>query len=200
MNAIMRHVYPQVNSDVLIIISFHFLGRNGWGKRRKTINKKIYTQISIPQSHISTTESWAVYYPGNNKYKNVQPGHMACFASFDELYLVLPQAGEDIVLNMTTTKAISTLNYLIISKGNIVKGDSISYSPSVTSSTLRIPSKRNMSPSANIVVYFVREDREIIADSLKIVVKGPFENMVSKQNEKFWFMPDSFISSRGPVS
>ena len=85
---------------------------------------------------------------------------------------------------MTTTKAISTLNYLIISKGNIIKGDSISYAPNVTSSTLRIPSKRNMSPSANIVVYFVREDREIIADSLKIVVNGPFENMVSKQNEK----------------
>jgi hypothetical protein len=35
-----------------------------------------------------------------------------------------------------------------------------------------------MSPSANIVVYFVRADGEIIADSLKVTVNGAFENMV----------------------
>jgi hypothetical protein len=35
-----------------------------------------------------------------------------------------------------------------------------------------------MTPSVNIVVYFVREDGEIIADSLKFTVNGVFKNMV----------------------
>lgn len=36
-----------------------------------------------------------------------------------------------------------------------------------------------MSPSAKIVVYFVRGDGEIIADSVTIKVNGAFENDVS---------------------
>lgn len=81
---------------------------------------------------------------------------------------------------MTTTRAISALNYVVISKGNIIKSDSVSYSPSVTSSTISFSSTQDMSPSANIVAYFVREDGEIIADRLKITVNGPFENMVGE--------------------
>ncbi len=60
----------------------------------------------------------------------------------------------------------------------------MSYS-NVSSATVKILSTRDMSPSANIVVYFVREDGEIIADSLKVTVNGPFENMVGMYLEVF---------------
>lgn len=38
-----------------------------------------------------------------------------------------------------------------------------------------------MSPYANVIVYFVRDDGEIVADSLKIKVNGAFENVVMEQ-------------------
>ncbi|CAB4017257.1 CD109 antigen-like, partial [Paramuricea clavata] len=122
---------------------------------------------------------------GKNGEKGTSRKYLRRFKSPSRTFLQLKteryavQAGEDIIFNMTTTEAISTLNYLVLSKGNIIHSSFLSYSSNVTSATLKIASTRNMSPSVNIVVYFVRADGEIIADSLKVTVNGAFENMVS---------------------
>ncbi len=50
--------------------------------------------------------------------------------------------------------------------------------PSVTSATLKFMATSIMSPSAKIVVYFVRNDGEPVADSVTIKVNGAFENDV----------------------
>ena len=51
--------------------------------------------------------------------------------------------------------------------------------PSAKTTTLKFTATSMMSPSAKIVVYFVRDDGEIIADSVTIKVNGAFENDVS---------------------
>ena len=50
--------------------------------------------------------------------------------------------------------------------------------PSAKSSTLKFIATSIMSPSAKIVVYFVRNDGELVADSVTIKVNGAFENDV----------------------
>ena len=50
---------------------------------------------------------------------------------------------------------------------------------SVNAATLKFMATSIMSPSAKIVVYFARNDGEIVADSVTIKVNGAFENDVS---------------------
>ena len=52
------------------------------------------------------------------------------------------------------------------------------HDPSAKSSTLKFIATSIMSPSAKIVVYFVRNDGELVADSVTIKVNGAFENDV----------------------
>ena len=50
--------------------------------------------------------------------------------------------------------------------------------PLTASFMLEVPILRGMAPSARILVYYVREDGEMVADSIKIKMKGCLQNEV----------------------
>ena len=50
--------------------------------------------------------------------------------------------------------------------------------PVAASTMLKVPILRGMAPSAHILVYYVREDGEIVADSIKIKMKSCLQNEV----------------------
>ena len=69
----------------------------------------------------------------------------------------------------------------LLSRGNTVQSSTIPQNPSTKTTTLKFTATSIMSPSAKIVVYFVRDDGELIADSVTIKVNGAFENDVSSK-------------------
>lgn len=62
-----------------------------------------------------------------------------------------------------------------------MQSSTIPQNPSTKTTTLKFVATSVMSPSAKIVVYFLRDDGELIADSVTIKVNGAFENDVSSK-------------------
>lgn len=57
----------------------------------------------------------------------------------------------------------------------------------MTSSTMTLDIKMTaaMAPNARMIVYYVRADAEIIADSVQFTVEGVFENQVLRDTGEF---------------
>lgn len=78
---------------------------------------------------------------------------------------------------MAVFKYMCNTNFFqILSKGLIVKVGSVFLRRKTK--TLRITLRANMAPSSRCVVYWTREDGEVIADSVQFNVDGMFENKV----------------------
>jgi CD109 antigen len=71
------------------------------------------------------------------------------------------------------------LHTQVLSRGSIVSAGEVNMNvPGSTASTFSIPLTNDMAPNARIVVYYVRRDGEVVADSISFDVQGVFRNQV----------------------
>ena len=72
-----------------------------------------------------------------------------------------------------------------------VKTGSHIVSPGSTKATFTIQSQAEMAPSARLLVYCIKQNGEIVVDSLNIEVEDPFRNDVRTLFSFAWFIRDS---------
>ena len=69
-----------------------------------------------------------------------------------------------------------------MARGNIISQSTHTVDSATTHTVLRVPLTVDMAPSARLLVYTIRDDGEVVADSLTISVGNTFQNKVYHPN------------------
>ncbi|CUT99038.1 cd109 antigen [Echinococcus multilocularis] len=77
-----------------------------------------------------------------------------------------PQVGQYMVLNVETNYPVDTIHYLVTAGGNIITSDRISMRSMVTFRSFSIAISKAMAPTCRILAFCIKNDGEILADSL----------------------------------
>ncbi|OQR73289.1 CD109 antigen-like [Tropilaelaps mercedesae] len=91
------------------------------------------------------------------------------------------RVGEYIIFHVRANYYVESFQYLVMSKGVIIKSGVESMTSSIR--TFAVTLTKDMSPRAIIVVYDLTADDKLLADSLEFPVEGVAMNKVSIQSE-----------------
>lgn len=94
-----------------------------------------------------------------------------------KVHFLFSQVNEDVVIEINSTATLKYFSYQVVGRGDIVLANTIAVSKSPP--TFRFMVTYAMAPTAHIVVFYVADDGEVVADSLDIELKGTFQNFVS---------------------
>lgn len=85
---------------------------------------------------------------------------------------------QEVSVDVVATEEMNQLTYQVLGRGDVI-----------ISRTLQVPNSKNfnfrflgsfaMVPKANLIVYYIRDDGEIISDQLKIEFGDELQNFVS---------------------
>lgn len=78
---------------------------------------------------------------------------------------------------VNATEPLKYLSYQVLGRGDIITANTITI-PERKEATIRFLATYAMAPSAHIIVHYVREDGEVVADVLDIELDGVFQNFV----------------------
>ncbi|XP_055954903.1 CD109 antigen [Patella vulgata] len=92
-----------------------------------------------------------------------------------------------------STEAIGTLYYIIKARGSVQKSEQYDMQ-NTTNAILNLPVTPSMSPSAYILVYYMRKNGEVVADGLTFNTDRLFKNKVSVDFNKEAVSPQDRIS------
>nr|XP_018897644.1 PREDICTED: CD109 antigen-like isoform X2 [Bemisia tabaci] len=88
-----------------------------------------------------------------------------------------PAINQDIEIMVNATEPLKYLSYQVLGRGDIITANTITI-PERKEATIRFLATYAMAPSAHIIVHYVREDGEVVADVLDIELDGVFQNFV----------------------
>ncbi|BHF76298.1 endopeptidase inhibitor activity [Sparganum proliferum] len=77
-----------------------------------------------------------------------------------------PQVGQYMVINVETNYPVDTIHYLISAGGNIITADRLVMPNSVSIRSFSVAISKEMAPVCRVVAFCVKNDGEIVADSL----------------------------------
>ncbi|CAL4124700.1 unnamed protein product, partial [Meganyctiphanes norvegica] len=89
-----------------------------------------------------------------------------------------PKVGEEIKIGLNATQPLVYFVYKVLGRGNVVFAQTLQAHRGTTH-TFRFIATSVMAPQARLVVYYVKDDGEIVADSLHFAVAGAIQNQVS---------------------
>ncbi|PSN57619.1 hypothetical protein C0J52_00529 [Blattella germanica] len=89
-----------------------------------------------------------------------------------------PKVNQDVEIDINSTEPLKYFNYQVIGRGDVVKANTIQVSNKKTH-RLRFPITSAMAPTAHFVVYYIKDDGEVVADALDIEVDGTLQNFVN---------------------
>lgn len=85
---------------------------------------------------------------------------------------------QDIELEINSTEPMKYFSYQVIGRGDVVLANAVQVSDKKTHK-FRFLATYVMAPTAHVVVFYVKEDGEIVADALDIELEGSLQNFVS---------------------
>lgn len=88
-----------------------------------------------------------------------------------------PEINTDVSVDIQTTEAIKHLQYQVLGRGDILASGSVQVA-NVKSHTLKFLATFSMVPNAQLVVYYVRPDGEIVSDRLEIQFSADLANFI----------------------
>jgi CD109 antigen len=88
------------------------------------------------------------------------------------------QVNQDIEIEINSTEPMKYFSYQVIGRGDVVVANTVQVSNKKTYK-FRFLATYIMAPTAHVVVFFVKEDGEIVADGLDIELEGSLQNFVS---------------------
>lgn len=89
-----------------------------------------------------------------------------------------PKVGDEIIVGLNATQPLVYFVYQVIGRGDILFAQTLQAHKGTTH-TFRFLATSAMAPRARLVVYYVKDDGEIVADSLHFAVSGAIQNEVS---------------------
>ncbi|XP_048758952.2 CD109 antigen-like isoform X2 [Ostrea edulis] len=151
-------------------------------------------QVQIPEN--ATRVSLRAEYGHVTSYKSLQKSYSPS-ESYMQLFLrsTTLSAGNVANFDVQSTQGVLQLTYQILSRGSIVHTGSVDGN-NRKAFTFSVPITDKMAPNARIVTYYVRNDGEIVTDSISFNVAGVFQNQVSLSFDKTKAQPGENVNVR----
>ncbi|XP_078044260.1 thioester-containing protein 1 allele R1 isoform X2 [Augochlora pura] len=89
----------------------------------------------------------------------------------------IPMVNHDIEIEVNSTIPLKYINYEIFGRGDILDAGSI-YVQNKYTTTFKFLATYVMAPTAHVIVYYVGNDGEVIADALDVDLEGVLQNFV----------------------
>ncbi|KAB7494034.1 Antigen, partial [Armadillidium nasatum] len=86
-----------------------------------------------------------------------------------------PKVGEEVEVELNATQPMLHFVYEILGRGDVIYAQTLQAHKGTTH-VFRFVATPSMAPRARLVVYYVREDGEIVADSLHFALEGAIQN------------------------
>jgi hypothetical protein len=91
------------------------------------------------------------------------------------------QVNQDIELQINSTEPMKYFSYQVIGRGDVVVANTIQVSNKKTHK-FRFLATYVMAPTAHVVVFYVKDDGEVVADAIDVELEGSLQNFVSLCN------------------
>ncbi|XP_017876968.1 CD109 antigen-like isoform X2 [Ceratina calcarata] len=88
-----------------------------------------------------------------------------------------PMVNRDVEIEVNSTTPLKYINYEIFGRGDILDAGSI-YVQNKHTASFKFLATYVMAPTAHVIVYYVGDDGEIIADALDVELEGVLQNFV----------------------
>ncbi|KAK2582524.1 hypothetical protein KPH14_004819 [Odynerus spinipes] len=88
-----------------------------------------------------------------------------------------PMVNHEVEIEVNSTTPLKYLSYEVLGRGDILDAGSI-YVQDKHTTTLKFLATYVMAPTAHIIVYYIRDDGEVIADALDVELEGVLQNFV----------------------
>lgn len=88
-----------------------------------------------------------------------------------------PKVNHDVEIEINSTVPLKYLSYEVLGRGDILNSGSVEVSMRRTAS-FRFLATYVMAPTAHVLVYYIRDDGEIVADALDVDLQGTLQNFV----------------------
>lgn len=89
-----------------------------------------------------------------------------------------PSLSDTISINILATSEISQLTYEIVARGNLVDTKVVKFDPT-KNYNLNIKPQMSMLPKAQIVIFYITKDGEIVSDKVEVEFGNELTNYVS---------------------
>ncbi|XP_012936322.1 CD109 antigen [Aplysia californica] len=134
-------------------------------------------EVDIPDNATSITVK--VTFKGRSTYKTIKKTFSRS-SSFLQLRLLgkYIQAGNLTSFSVSGTEDLYAITYVIVARGMIVDTGTVNGTGNRTF-TFDLMITTAMAPTCRILVYYIRHDNEVVADSIAFLVEGLFENRVT---------------------
>jgi CD109 antigen len=91
-----------------------------------------------------------------------------------------PRLNQDILIDVVSTEDMNFITYQVLGRGDIIISRTLSVGGQ-KKYNFQFLASFAMVPKANIVVYYIRADGEIISDSIKLELGSELQNYVSRK-------------------
>ncbi|XP_015181620.1 PREDICTED: CD109 antigen-like isoform X2 [Polistes dominula] len=88
-----------------------------------------------------------------------------------------PTVNRDVEIEVNSTAPLKYLSYEVLGRGDILDAGSV-YGQDKHSIKFKFLATYVMAPTAHVIVYYIREDGEVIADALEVELEGALQNYV----------------------
>ncbi|XP_039279526.1 CD109 antigen isoform X2 [Nilaparvata lugens] len=89
-----------------------------------------------------------------------------------------PMVNQDIEIEVNSTAGLKYITYEVFGRGDVITAGTVSVSLNQKTVSLRFLATYAMAPVAHLIVQYVRDDGEVVADALDIELNGIFQNFV----------------------
>ncbi|CRK99838.1 CLUMA_CG013142, isoform D [Clunio marinus] len=110
-------------------------------------------------------------------------GYISQAKSFSNQYLQAkivtdkPKINQEVSVDVMATEEMNQLTYQVLGRGDVIISRTLQV-PNSRSFNFRFLASFAMVPKANLVVYYIRDDGEIISDKLKIELSDELQNFI----------------------
>ncbi|XP_035739692.1 CD109 antigen-like isoform X1 [Vespa mandarinia] len=88
-----------------------------------------------------------------------------------------PMVNHDIEIEVNSTTPLKYLSYEVLGRGDILDAGSV-YGQDKHNIKFKFLATYVMAPTAHVIVYYIRDDGEVIADTLDVELEGALQNFV----------------------
>ncbi|XP_026469847.1 LOW QUALITY PROTEIN: CD109 antigen-like [Ctenocephalides felis] len=89
-----------------------------------------------------------------------------------------PTVNEDVAIRINSTEPMKYFSYEVLGRGDIIVAGTVAVPNGAKEHTFKFLASYAMAPTAHLIVYYVKDDGELVADSLDIDLNGELRNFV----------------------
>nr|XP_006813013.1 PREDICTED: CD109 antigen-like [Saccoglossus kowalevskii] len=129
--------------------------------------------ISVSAWYYDNTDEWQRSNIYAEKALSPSSNYLQLTTATDSL-----SAGDNVAFTVRATESIYNFVFEVKSRGTIVTTGTVNAAGASTMD-FHLTATHEMAPTAKVVVYYVRNDGEVVVDTMNINVEGTFENQVA---------------------